>query len=346
MYVNTVVNNCAVRFLLDTGSDITLLNEKTWKKMGSPTLEKTNVVVKNASGDRMKVYGKLRCMIEMKGIKTEGYAYVTPYNSLMGLEWIRGNEEMAHHMDMMISEVKAAPNCDVEDALKKTYSEVIEEGRIEHPKIAPCHPQSNGLAERFVDTFKRGIKKLKGEEKPRTPAEVFLGRKLQTRMILLSPIGNTPRSSSAPECQIKMKEQIDRRNRVTPKKFESGDVVYTQIWKVPNFVWKTGTIVRRLGRVNYEVEVEGKLMWKHANQLRRSNAKTKPNPGDRPLKTLLEVLELNDLLKRKDEALDCKSDADTAIPCSPEPKLRRSTRTRRPLQSYGCEPLVDVVKHK
>ncbi|PIO53195.1 hypothetical protein TELCIR_25480, partial [Teladorsagia circumcincta] len=63
-------------------SDITLLNEK----MGSPTLEKTNVVVKNASGHQMKVYGKLRCKIEMKGIKIEGHAYVTPYNSLMGLE--------------------------------------------------------------------------------------------------------------------------------------------------------------------------------------------------------------------------------------------------------------------
>ncbi|PIO65310.1 hypothetical protein TELCIR_13028 [Teladorsagia circumcincta] len=305
MYVNAVVNNCAVRFLLDTGSDITLLNEKTWKKMGSPTLEKTNVVVKNASGDRMKVYGKLRCVIEMKGIKTEGYAYVTPYNSLMGLEWIRGNEEMAYHMDMMISEVKVAPNSDVEEALTKTYTEVFEEGlgrctkegRIGHLRTAPYHPQSTRLAEHFVDTPKRDINKLKGEEKP-------------------------------------------------PKKLESGDVVHAQIWKASNSVRKTGTIVKRLGKVNYEVEVDGKLMRKHANQLRRSNAKTKPSTADRPLKTLLEVMELNDLLKRKDEALDCKSDADTAMPCSPGPKLRRLTRTRRPVKRYGCEPLVDVVKHK
>ncbi|KAK6032210.1 hypothetical protein OSTOST_01614 [Ostertagia ostertagi] len=32
----------------------------------------------------MKINGKLRCKIEMKGVETEGYAYVTPYNSLMG----------------------------------------------------------------------------------------------------------------------------------------------------------------------------------------------------------------------------------------------------------------------
>ncbi|KAK5967139.1 Peptidase A2 domain-containing protein [Trichostrongylus colubriformis] len=46
VYVDVLVNNYQVRFLLDTGSDITLLNEKTWKKMGSPPLERTNIVKK------------------------------------------------------------------------------------------------------------------------------------------------------------------------------------------------------------------------------------------------------------------------------------------------------------
>ncbi|KAK5974935.1 hypothetical protein GCK32_018558 [Trichostrongylus colubriformis] len=63
------------------GLDVTLLNENVWKKMGSPQLEKTNVTVKNASGDRMKVRGRLKCAVEMKGIKSVGYAYVTPYKT-------------------------------------------------------------------------------------------------------------------------------------------------------------------------------------------------------------------------------------------------------------------------
>ncbi|KAK6058544.1 retroviral aspartyl protease [Cooperia oncophora] len=109
VYIDAVVNNYSVKFLLDTGSDITLLNEKIWKKMGSPALEKTNIVVKNASGDTMKIYGKLKCKITMKGVTTEGDAYVTPHNSLLGLEWIRANENLMYHIEMMAAEVKA--NC-------------------------------------------------------------------------------------------------------------------------------------------------------------------------------------------------------------------------------------------
>ncbi|PIO76486.1 hypothetical protein TELCIR_01456 [Teladorsagia circumcincta] len=63
----------------------------------------------------------------MKGVEAEGYAYVTPYNSLIGLEWIRANEEMRYHLEMMTAEVKVT-SAGIEEELRKTYPEVFEEG--------------------------------------------------------------------------------------------------------------------------------------------------------------------------------------------------------------------------
>ncbi|VUZ53137.1 unnamed protein product [Hymenolepis diminuta] len=44
-----------------------------------------------------------------------------------------------------------------------SFKEFCEQRIIEHMRIHLYHPQSNGQAERFVDTLKRGLQKAKGE---------------------------------------------------------------------------------------------------------------------------------------------------------------------------------------
>jgi hypothetical protein len=79
---------------------------------------------------------------------------------------------------------------------------------IIHIKSAPYHPATNGLAERFVQTFKQSMRVMKGESSDlhkklanfllvcrntphsitnETPANLLMGRQLRTRLDLIKP---------------------------------------------------------------------------------------------------------------------------------------------------------------
>ena len=79
---------------------------------------------------------------------------------------------------------------------------------IKHLKYAPCHPATNGLAEIFVQTFKQSLRAMKWEASfverklenvlmayrnapyatnNETPAKLFYGRHLRTRLDALKP---------------------------------------------------------------------------------------------------------------------------------------------------------------
>ncbi|KAK6040832.1 hypothetical protein COOONC_21663 [Cooperia oncophora] len=124
--------------------------------MGSPALEKTNIVVKNASGDTMKIYGKLKCKITMKGVNTEGDAYVTPHSSLLGLEWIRANEKLMYHIEMIAAEVKA--NCNPRLEEERPNPEKIEaiKNMSEPKKYCPTKsvPRHGDILLAFVPSMK------------------------------------------------------------------------------------------------------------------------------------------------------------------------------------------------
>ena len=54
------------------------------------------------------------------------------------------------------------------------FSDFCKQNSIQHLRSPPFHPQSNGQAERFVNTFKRALLKLKGEGSTREIIEIFL----------------------------------------------------------------------------------------------------------------------------------------------------------------------------
>ena len=158
---------------------------------------------------------------------------------------------------------------------------------IKHIRTAPYHPQSNGQAERFVDTLKRGLRKLKGEEgcpedqlqkflfnyratpnsvlDGKAPCEVFLGRKLRTRLSLLIP---SEKSASKLE-ETDAEKHFNRKNGVKSRDFTPGDHVLIKKYIGTKWIWKRGIVKSRIGSVNYSVILDDKEHRFHANQMRK-----------------------------------------------------------------------------
>lgn len=188
---------------------------------------------------------------------------------------------------------------------------------IMHLKTAPFHPQSNGQVERFVDTFKRTIKKIQagGETldealdtfllcyrstpcrsapEGRSPAEVLLGRQLRTSFELLRPP-----SKFRKDINLKQNQQFDEKHGAKKKSFDVQDQVYAQVHQGNDWNWVPGVVVERVGQVMYNVWLpeRQRLIRSHSNQLRKryeSEASKSPKADPSiPLDILLGTWGLN-----------------------------------------------------
>lgn len=162
---------------------------------------------------------------------------------------------------------------------------------VRHTFSAPYHPATNGLAERFVQSFKHSMKAMKGEGSiikkltnfllayrttphcatGETPANLYLGRELRTRLALLRPQpgGRTyeKQGSSQPS-----KPQ---------RSFSEGEEVSVRSYRGTS-KWVPGTIATRTGPLSYEVEVGGTTWKRHTDQLRKGHTDDKRHLDPEP----------------------------------------------------------------
>lgn len=151
------------------------------------------------------------------------------------------------------------------------FSLFIQRYGIRHKFSPPYHPATNGQAERFVRSFKEGMKKESGAMQVRldkwllayrnaphsltgvSPASKFLGRALKTRLDLLFP-GQAVDKPKFAELKARC--------------FEVGDLVWVRDY-MSSDIWKEGKVVEVTGPLTYIVQIPGKGEWKrHIDQMR------------------------------------------------------------------------------
>ena len=132
---------------------------------------------------------------------------------------------------------------------------------ISHVTSAPYHPSTNGLAERAVQSFKQGIKRIPGASiqdrlshflfhykiTPHSttglpPAEMLMGRRLRSRLDLLFP-------DVSQQVETQQQRQKHSHDSTKPKRtFSIGDLVYAENFSVPSTVkWLPGKVVQVTG---------------------------------------------------------------------------------------------------
>lgn len=165
--------------------------------------------------------------------------------------------------------------------VSEEFEMFLRKNGIKHTTSAPYHPATNELAERAVQIVKRGLKKVTdGSMNTRlakvllayritphsttgvSPAELLLGRRVQTRLDLLKP--HTAERVESNQNKQKVKHDAGSKSRT----FQTGDSVFAKNFGV-GCRWLPGKIVKKTGPVSFHVHLEdGRQRRCHQDHLR------------------------------------------------------------------------------
>uniref|UniRef100_A0A1I8B504 RNA-directed DNA polymerase n=1 Tax=Meloidogyne hapla TaxID=6305 RepID=A0A1I8B504_MELHA len=139
-----LLNGVKVEFILDSGAQISCINEHTWEKVGSPVLTKVNFSGKSYTGDEFAILGNFVSKVELNGVEENLLVYVTKEKmNLFGLPWIVNFEKRLGYpivTSILQNEIKSmvknnelvyvveSNSPEIQTELKNKFSRVFEEG--------------------------------------------------------------------------------------------------------------------------------------------------------------------------------------------------------------------------
>ena len=164
--------------------------------------------------------------------------------------------------------------------VSEEFAKFLSNNNIHHIQTAPKHPSSNGLAERAVQTVKKGVKKTAGdnlemrlqkfllmyrltpqETTGKCPCELLLKRRIRSKLDQIRP----DLSKKVKRKQTSMKSRTDRRK---DRRFDVRDKV-----QVKNFssgpTWLYGKVVEIIAESMYVIELDdGRRVRRHVDHMR------------------------------------------------------------------------------
>ena len=176
----------------------------------------------------------------------------------------------------------------------KEFEDFMLKNGIRHIRSAPYHPATNGLVERFVQSFKRAMETGKNSgqtlqhrlssfllayrSSPHSvtnvsPCSLFLQRELRTKLDLL-------RQTTEQIVRKKQEEQKEGHDKNTRERvFEQNDIVWASNFGVGER-WVKGKIKQSSGPSSYLVELADGREWRrHIDHLRRAEGGVRKTEG-------------------------------------------------------------------
>ncbi|XP_053686364.1 uncharacterized protein K02A2.6-like [Sabethes cyaneus] len=241
------------------------------------------------------------------------------------------------------------------------FESYCDKNGIVHLKTAPFHPQSNGLAEKFVDTFKRSLKKIiaggetleeaidsfllcyrttpcRSAPGGKSPADLMYGRTIRTSLGLLHP--PTPYHKLPSTAQEK---KFDRKHGAKARCYKQQDLIWAKVYAATKWTWQPSIVIERIGRVMYNIWLPSKqnLIRSHCNQLRThqlaesaAETETTPSSVQVPLSILLDSWGLRPTLEPEAE----ETDLPAFLQADLQPQVIRR-RHRTPLSNQLQQPI-------
>ncbi|XP_055591080.1 uncharacterized protein K02A2.6-like [Uranotaenia lowii] len=89
-YLTVDFNGVQVKLQLDCGSDISVVSQDVWNKIGGPTINATQMQATTASGGPLELLGEFTSSVTISNVTREQQCYVTSVNNLnvIGLDWM------------------------------------------------------------------------------------------------------------------------------------------------------------------------------------------------------------------------------------------------------------------